>query len=116
MRLQSAMAKADRLERLDTRREELETEYRDMLIAALQKTAAGNWGLFDHRQDKASRAAIAPTIDTLDEIGQTIDSMRDQLGMEPFVLHRDFMAVRGPVKSSAVGEPKQAQAWLERLA
>ncbi|CAH0351109.1 hypothetical protein BH11PSE5_BH11PSE5_32480 [soil metagenome] len=109
------MAKADRLERLDTRREELEAEYRETLIAALEKTAGGSWGLFDHRQDKAARAAITPVIETLDEIGQTVDSMREQLGMAPFTLHRDFMADRGPVKSSAVGEPKQAQAWLEKL-
>ncbi len=35
--------------------------------------------------------------------------------MEPFALHGEFIADRGPVKSSAVGEPKQARAWLERL-
>jgi hypothetical protein len=44
-----------------------------------------------------------------------IDDLRDQLDMEPFALHREFLAARGPVQSDAVGEPKQAQAWLERL-
>jgi len=35
--------------------------------------------------------------------------------MEPFALHQEFLAARGPVKSSAVGEPRMARAWLERL-
>lgn len=109
------MAKADRLERLDTRRIELEGEYRETLTAALERVASGTWGLFGHRQDKQSIAAYADVIETLDEIGQTVDSMREQLVMTPFALHRDFMAARGPVPSNAVGEPKQAQAWLARL-
>ena len=46
----------------------------------------GQSGLFDHRQDKAARAAITPVIETLDEIGQTVDSMREQLGMAPATL------------------------------
>jgi hypothetical protein len=109
------MAKADRLERLDTHRVELEEEYRVALIAALQKTAAGTWGLFDHQQDRRVRAAIAPVVDHLVELGETIDGMREQLAMEAFALHQQFLASRGPVPSSAVGEPKQARAWLEQL-
>jgi len=109
------MARADRLERLDTRRGELEAEYRDALIAALKRSAAGAWGLFGHNQDKWSRAAFAPTVATLHDLGQTIDAMREQLAMEPFALHQEFLASRGPVPSSAVGEPKQARAWLDRL-
>lgn len=109
------MAKADRLERLDVRREEVEAEYRDALIAALRVTAAGRWGLFDHQKDKAARARTAPVIAALEELADAIDAMRDTLGLEPFVLHQDFMAVRGPAAADAVGEPKQAKVWLERL-
>lgn len=109
------MAKADRLERLDVRREELESDYRVALIAALRTTAAGAWGLFDHNRDKAARAKAAPVLASLCDMAEDIDDMRDQLGLEPFTLHQDFMAARGPVPSSAVGEPKQAQAWLGRL-
>ncbi|MGK2911288.1 MAG: hypothetical protein ACSLE1_16020 [Sphingobium sp.] len=109
------MAKADRLERLDTRREELEAEYLETLVAALQTTAAGSWGLFDHQGDRRTREKIAPVIDTLIELGETIDDMREQLGMETFALHQEFIASRGPVPSSAVGEPKQARAWLDKL-
>lgn len=109
------MAKADRLERLDVRREEVEAEYRDALIAALRVTAAGRWGLFDHQKDKAARARTAPVIATLEKLAGEIEGMRDTLGLEPFGLHQDFMAVRGPAAADAVGEPKQAKAWLERL-
>ena len=54
------MARADRLERLDRRRIGLEEDYRAALIAALKVTAAGAWGLFDHRQDRHDRARAAP--------------------------------------------------------
>jgi hypothetical protein len=109
------MAKADRLERLDLRRAELDEEYTAALIAALHATAAGSWGLFDHKDDRGARARIAPVIDNLSDLGETIDGMRGQLGLAPFALHHEFLASRGPVASSAVGEPKQARAWLERL-
>jgi hypothetical protein len=110
------MAKADRLERLDTRRIELEAEYRTALIEALERTAAGKWGLFDHQKDRHARAAIRPTLDHLAELGEEIDAARDRLGLPPFALQQEFLAARGPVGPSAVGEPKQAQAWLARLA
>ncbi|MBU6267839.1 MAG: hypothetical protein KGN34_09885 [Sphingomonadales bacterium] len=110
------MAEADRLERLDARREELEVEYRAALVAALRVTAAGKWGLFDHQADRHARAAVAPVIAELDEISEAIDRARETLGLPAFDLHREFLAARGPVKADAVGEPKQAQAWLERLA
>lgn len=110
------MAKADRLARLDDRRSELEAEYTAALIAALQVAASGKWGLFDHNGDRWTRAAVRPVIENLTEIGEAIDKMRDQLAMPPFDLHREFLASRGPVGPEAVGEPKQARAWLDRLA
>jgi hypothetical protein len=109
------MAKADRLARLDERRTEIEAEYRAALIAALRLTAGGRWGLFGHTQDKAARAKAAPVIDELVELSDEIDDLRAQLSIEPFALHQEFLAACGPVKAHAVGEPKQAQAWLDRL-
>ena len=110
------MARIDRLERLDQRRADLEVEYREMLIAALERTAAGKPGLFNHRADKRERAAVAPAIDELRDLCDAIDGLRAQLMIEPFALHRDFFDARGPVAPSAVGEPRQAKLWLERLA
>ncbi|MEP7221269.1 MAG: hypothetical protein ABI673_01235 [Novosphingobium sp.] len=109
------MARADRLSRLDERRAQLEEDYAAALIAALQVTAAGKWGLFDHRQDRHDRKAAAPLVDELCEMGGEIDAMRAQLFMEPFALHAEFDASRGPVAATAPGEPKQALAWLARL-
>ncbi|MDF0487191.1 hypothetical protein PX554_03535 [Sphingomonas sp. H39-1-10] len=110
------MAKADRLARLDDRRIELETDYREALIAVLRVTAAGKWGLFGHTSDRGTRAAAAPILAELAEIGETIDKARAQLGMPPFALQQEFLASRGRVSPQAPGEPKQAQAWLDRLA
>lgn len=109
------MARADRLERLETRRMELEAEYTDELIAALRTTASGVWGLFDHNQDRWTRANVAPVIASLESLAETIDAAREQLFMEPFALHQEFLASRGKVASNAVGEPKQARTWLDRL-
>ena len=109
------MGKADRLERLDSRRVELETEYEQALVAALNTVAAGSWGLFDHQQDRVTRRKWEPVVTGLCDLGRDIDAMRASLGLEPFELHAQFEASRGPVTSSAPGEPKQARAWLERL-
>jgi hypothetical protein len=110
------MAKADRLARVDERRLELETEYVAALTEALRVSASGKWGLFDHQGDRWTRASIAPVIDNLAEIGDAIDKMRGQLGLPPFELQQEFIASRGKPSPQAVGEPKQAQAWLDRLA
>jgi hypothetical protein len=109
------MARADRLERLETRRVELEADYTDALVAALQTTAAGTWGLFGHQQDRAARARAEPILAELADLAETIDAAREQLFMEPFALHQEFLASRGKVASNAVGEPKQARAWLDRM-
>lgn len=110
------MAKADRLARYDEQRIEDEADYRAALIAALKETAAGAWGLFDHGQDRWTRARAAPVLEALADLAERIDERRDLLGMEPYQLHRDFLAARGrPSSPSAVGEPKQARQWLERL-
>lgn len=109
------MARADRLERLDALREAQEADYREALVAALRKTASGTWGLFAHTADKAMAAATAPIIAELEELAASIADKREKLFLEPFTLHDDFMAARGPVRSDQVGEPKQARAWLVKL-
>jgi hypothetical protein len=110
------MAKADRLARLDVRRLELEADYVAALVDALRTTAAGKWGLFDHNRDRAARAAVAPVIANLTDLGEEIDKAREMLLMPVFELHQEFVRSRGPVGPQSVGEPKQAQAWLDRLA
>ncbi len=109
------MARADRLERLDARRIEAEIEYENVLVEALVRSAAGSWGLFEHTKDRAARAKWQATVTELCDRGGEIDDMRAALGLEPFALHQQFEASRGPVAANAPGEPKQAKAWLERL-
>lgn len=110
------MAKADRLEQADLRRGELETEYRHTLTAALEECARGKWGLFGHTKDRQMAARVAPALEELEELAVAINRLRGQLGLDPFALHPEFVAARGPADASAVGEPKQAKAWLDRLA
>ena len=110
------MAKIDRLERLDQRRADLEDEYVSVLGSALERAAAGKPGLFNHRSDKRERAAVAPVIEELRALGDAIDGLRKQLMVDPYALHRDFLDARGPVAPSAVGKPRQAKQWIERLA
>ena len=109
------MSRANRLERMDERRVELEAEYAAVLREALERTAAGSWGLFGHTQDRQMKAKWQPIVTDLCDRGQEIDDLRQDLGLEPFALHEEFEASRGPVPSNAPGEPKQAQAWLDRL-
>jgi hypothetical protein len=109
------MSRADRLERLDGRRAELEAEYEERLLAALHDVASGSWGLFGHNGDRWTAKKWAPIIADLRDRGEEIDVLRDQLGLQPFSLHEEFKASRGPVASNAPGEPKQAKAWLQRL-
>ena len=110
------MAKIDRLERLDQRRADMEAEYRAALTTALERAASGKPGLFNHRADKREAAAVAPAIEELRELCDSIDALRAQLMIEPFALHRAFFDARGPVAPSAAGEATQARQWLDRLA
>ena len=109
------MSKADRLERLDAQRLEDESQFTDLLLAALRDAACGSWGLFEHKPDRFTRKQWDPRVAELTELGEQIDAMRSTLGLEPFALFADFLASRGPVPSTAQGEPKQAKAWLARL-
>lgn len=110
------MARAERLAQLDERRIEIEAEYRQLLVAALERCAAGKWGLFGHGKDRQMIALWAPTIEELNDLADQIDEARDRLGLPIFDLHAEFLASRGPADPSAVGEPKQAKAWLAKLA
>ena len=109
------MAKADRLARSDERRIELEAEYAALLVAALQQTAAKRLMLFGHQQERTATTKAAPIVAEITALGDAIDGLREQLAIAPFALHREFLASRGPVSAHAVGEWKQAQAWLDRL-
>jgi hypothetical protein len=56
-----------------------------------------------------------PELAELRELAQTINRLRARLGEVPFPLHQEFESARGRAEANDPGEPKQAQAWLQRL-
>lgn len=100
---------------LEERIDQLEAEYRSLLVKALRECAAGRWGLFGHNEHLNPRAKTPDVVEELADLGSIIDAMRVRLGLEHFPLHQQFRTSRGPVSANSVGEPRQAQAWLVSL-
>ncbi len=94
---------------------ELEREYRAVFTRALNDCAGGRWGLFGHNEHLHSYGAPAELAE-LRELARAINRLRARHGDEPFPLHEEFEAARGPVDDNDPGEPKQARAWLKKLA
>lgn len=92
---------------------DLEREYRIVFEKALIECASGRWGLFGHNEHLGASPPVE--LGELHTLAQALNRLRSQLGEAPFPLHQEFEAARGRVDANAPGEPKQAQAWLERL-
>lgn len=92
-----------------------EAGYREQLIAALQRTAAGHWGLLGSNQitEAPDRAAAVELL----ALGEHIKDIRARLGItDAFELHEDFIAWRRRSREPhALGEPKLAEHFLEKL-
>jgi hypothetical protein len=104
----------NKTERLSRQLDELEREYRELLIRALNGCAGGRWGLFGHNEHLHLNH-VPPDLVELRELAGAISRVRNRIGMAPFPLHEAFEAARGRSKPNAVGEPKQAEAWLRQL-
>jgi hypothetical protein len=102
--------------------ESLEASYRELLLSALQKCAAGRWGLFAHNE-LASREFSAllrshlldPAVQELLDLGSKIERLRGRFGLEPFPLHERLLQMRSSHDSNTPGEPKLARKWLNEL-
>ena len=105
----------DKLERLSLQVDELERQYRAILTKALTDCTSGRWGLFGHNEHHDAYRG-PDELAELRELAQGINQLRARISEGPFPLHEEFEAARGPAGANAPGEPKQAQAWLERLA
>ena len=101
----------------------LEVDYAASLKAALERCAAGRWGLFGHN-DRALAGVgrrlrtrlSSPEVDELLELGSRIDKLRSKLGYpEPFALHERLMRIRASSNANSVGEPKLARQWLDDM-
>jgi hypothetical protein len=104
--------------------ESLETSYRELLLSALEKCAAGRWGLFAHNEFAARefspqlRSRLLDSdgaVEELLDLGSKIEGLRRRFGLEPFPLHERLLQMRGSYHSNAPGEPKVARKWLDEL-
>jgi hypothetical protein len=88
-----------------------ESDYRDQLIAALKRAAAGHYGLFGSSKltEKADRATAVELL----EAGEYIKEIREKLGItDAFQLHERFVAVRRAWSERRAEEPKVAVQFL----
>lgn len=104
----------DKTERLSQQVDELEGEYRAVLMKALTDCAGGRWGLFGHNEHLHTYESPSG-LGELRELAQAINRLRARTGEGPFPLHEEFEAARGRADANAPGEPKQARAWLQQL-
>lgn len=99
----------------------LEAAYVAALRAALERCAAGAWGLFGQNDrshatlSPGERAKLAfPGLDDLLELAAEIARTRDRLGYaEPFAPHARLTRERSRKGANVPGEPRLAAAWLE---
>lgn len=102
--------------------ETLETDYRELLLSALQKCVAGHWGLFAHNEPASTQLSpvlrsrlLDPAVQELLALGSKIEGLRARFGLEPFQLHERLLKMRSCHGSNSPGEPKLAQRWLDEL-
>lgn len=101
----------------------LEAEYQSLLIAALERCAAGHWGMFGQADlahatlGKYAREKLkSKDAEELLELGSSIKTLRHKLGyFEPFALHDRLLKIRSSHGANTPGEAKLARAWLEEL-
>jgi hypothetical protein len=104
--------------------EPLEASYRELLLSALGKCAAGRGGLFA-RNELALREfspllrsrLLDPdgAVEELLDLGSKIERLRRRFGLEPFPLHERLLQMRSSHDSNTLGEPKLARNWLDDL-
>ena len=87
----------------------LEASYRELLLSALQRCAAGQWGLFAHNRLQPRDRAV----DELLALGAQIERMRRRFGLESNTLHDRLLRMRSTHDSNTPGEPKLARQWLD---
>lgn len=100
----------------------LETYYRELLLSALQKCAAGRWGLFAHNEPLSTQSSSLlrsrlsdPAVQELLDLGSKIDGLRGRFGLESFEPHDRLLKMRSYHDSNSPGEPRLAQRWLDEL-
>jgi hypothetical protein len=101
----------------------LEAFYSELLLSALQRCAAGRWGLFGHNDAAIDRLDAGlqnrlrdPAVTELLDLGISIEKLRRQLGhIEAFPLHERLLRMRSSHHANSPGEPKLARQWLDEM-
>src|ERR1700683_5150802 len=94
----------------------LESEFNETLILCLKQCANGRWclfGAYDRFPELGHRLGW-PEANRLNELGASIRAIRTQFG-EQNELVEDFYKLRTMHKPNDPGEPKLAQALLDRI-
>jgi hypothetical protein len=94
----------------------LEAEFEETLVPCLKQCASGRWGLFGayDRIPLLAQVQLWPEAGRLNELAVSIRTIRAELG-ERNDLVDDFLKLRTMHKPNDPGEPKLAQAFLERI-
>ena len=100
--------------RLANRIDDLERDYRCVLVKALRECAQGRWGLFG-QNDHTGYSNTPTELDDLRSLAASIDNLRDRLALPPFELHKELESARGRAGENEPGEPKLARIWLTKL-
>ena len=116
------MSKESRRVKLEKDLALLESTFRARLLAALRACAAGHWGLFGRNNDVLEGAYgsnhkyISNEAQDLLSLGGKIDDLRARLGYtEGYALYGRFLAARNDRSPNTIGEPKQAQRFLDEI-
>ena len=113
------MSRASRRQKEEQKIRVLEAEFREQLIAALRKCAAGQWGLFGQNEPQANVAVRGSHMQVGDELvhlGERIVSARTEIGESAdFPLLSRFLQYRTMRGPNDPGEPKLAREFLKEL-
>ncbi len=117
------MSRAARREKLEARLNQLESDFRELLLEALNRCASGEWGVFG--QNDAVLKGYSPAIyarlkseaaEGLFQLGDEVNELRTSLGIqETFYLFDRYLEYRQRRSSNHLGEPKLAAEFLTEL-
>jgi hypothetical protein len=117
------MSRESRIAKRQATLSQLEGEYVAALTRELHACVNGAWGIFGRNdsvvadqnpilREKLTRKSVVELL----ELGSKIDTIRDELIMEPYHWHKRVLAYRAMTGPSALGEPKLAATLLDEIA
>jgi hypothetical protein len=99
----------------EQRLDDLEIEFRPLLVSCLENCANGRWGLFGQNDGpQTARYLHWNDADRLKEISLEIRALRLAFGQPNLLVERflNYCSLRGP---NVPGEPKLARAFLDEI-